>query len=330
MKKISIALTFLIFSICAYSQAPHKMTYQAVIRNSGNNLVTSTTIGMRISIIQGSLFGPSVYVETQTPVTNINGLATIEIGTGTVVVGNFSTIDWGNGPYFIKTETDPTGGIAYSITGTSELLSVPYSFYSSTADSSNYADVSNTANFALTSNYSNTSGFADSANYSNTSGLADSAEQSFHAHYADSIAIDRAYIFLRKKATIQNIPTNTNTQITNYDIINSQGFTLNNATGNITFNEPGVYIITLTTSFNALTQGRKGVWLTSTSTNHAGWLARAECSDDANRLSSSFMGEFNAGDQIALWVYQNTGVTVPCPNTTLAMDETVVNIERIH
>jgi hypothetical protein len=85
---------------------------------------------MRISILQTSPSGTAVYVETQTPTTNTNGLVSIEIGGGTILSGNFSTIDWANGPYFIKTETDPTGGTSYTIAGTSELLSVPYALYS--------------------------------------------------------------------------------------------------------------------------------------------------------------------------------------------------------
>jgi hypothetical protein len=74
-------------------------------------------------------------VETQTPTSNTNGLVSIEIGGGTVLSGNFTNINWANGPYFVKTETDPTGGTSYSITGTSQLLSVPYAFHANTADS---------------------------------------------------------------------------------------------------------------------------------------------------------------------------------------------------
>ncbi|MBC8344609.1 MAG: collagen-like protein [Bacteroidetes bacterium] len=91
---------------------------------------------MRISILQGTVSGTAVYVETQAPTTNDNGLVTIEIGAGTVVSGNFSTIDWTNGPYFIKTETDANGGTTYTITGTSQLLSVPYALYAKTSGSS--------------------------------------------------------------------------------------------------------------------------------------------------------------------------------------------------
>jgi uncharacterized protein (TIGR02145 family) len=113
-----------------YAQAPNKMSYQAVIRNSSNTLVTNQTVGMRLSILQGSASGSSVYVETQVPTTNTNGLASIEIGGGTFVSGNFTSIDWANGPYFIQTEIDPSGSNNYTISGTSQLLSVPYALFS--------------------------------------------------------------------------------------------------------------------------------------------------------------------------------------------------------
>jgi uncharacterized protein (TIGR02145 family) len=48
------------------------------------------------------------------------------IGNDAFTTGTFAEINWANGPYFIKTETDPLGGTNYTITGTQEILSVPY------------------------------------------------------------------------------------------------------------------------------------------------------------------------------------------------------------
>ncbi len=111
------------------AKAPEKMSYQAVIRNSGNTIVASSQIGMKISLLQGSSEGNPVYAETQTPTSNTNGLVSFEIGGGTIVSGTFAGIDWSAGPYFIKTETDIAGGTNYTITGTSQLLSTPYALF---------------------------------------------------------------------------------------------------------------------------------------------------------------------------------------------------------
>jgi hypothetical protein len=119
----------------ATAQAPQKMSYQSVIRNSSNVLLANTAVGIRISVLQGSATGTAVYVETQTATTNGNGLLSLQIGTGTATIGTFAGINWAAGPYFIKTETDPTGGTSYTITGTSQLLSVPYALHAKTATS---------------------------------------------------------------------------------------------------------------------------------------------------------------------------------------------------
>jgi hypothetical protein len=133
----AVLLTAIMFlSQQTSAQAPNKMSYQAVIRNNANALITNTAVGMQISILQGSAIGTAVYVETQTPTTNANGLVSIEIGSVTPVTGTFAGINWANGPYFIKTETDPSGGTSYTITGTSQLLSVPYALYAESSGSS--------------------------------------------------------------------------------------------------------------------------------------------------------------------------------------------------
>lgn len=130
MKNLFAVILFSIWAIHSFAQAPNKMSYQAVIRNESNNLITNAQIGIRVSILQGTENGIVVFSETHNATTNANGLANIVIGTGNLLNGNFSNINWANGPYYIKTETDPTGGIAYSIVGTSELLSVPFALYS--------------------------------------------------------------------------------------------------------------------------------------------------------------------------------------------------------
>jgi hypothetical protein len=138
MKRINLVVLLVNLLIGTYvlAQAPEKMSYQAVVRNTTNNLVVNQNIGMQISILQGSSTAMPIYVEKQTLISNTNGLVTLEIGSGTVVTGIFENINWANGPYFIKTETDPTGGTSYTITGTSQLLSTAYALYAKTSGSS--------------------------------------------------------------------------------------------------------------------------------------------------------------------------------------------------
>lgn len=135
MKKVTLLLILCINYFLLFAQAPSSIGYQAVVRDASNLILSNTAVGVRISIIQGSISGNTVYAETQNNSTNENGLLTLQIGNGTAVVGDMSLIDWGNGPYFIKTETDPEGGSNYTITGTTQIISVPYAFHAQTADS---------------------------------------------------------------------------------------------------------------------------------------------------------------------------------------------------
>ena len=134
MSKILLFSIGILFGVTAFAQIPQRLSYQAVIRNSNQSLVVNKQVTMRVSILQGSSTGTPVYIEAHSPTTNINGLISIEIGGGAVVSGSFSSIDWANGPYFVQTYTDPNGGTIYSLTVTSQLLSVPYALHARTAE----------------------------------------------------------------------------------------------------------------------------------------------------------------------------------------------------
>ncbi|WP_421877528.1 hypothetical protein [Marinoscillum sp.] len=133
MKSLFSFIALICIIVLTYAQAPQKLSYQAVLRNSTNELIVSQQVGMRISILNGSATGSSVYSETISPTTNSFGLVSIEIGAANP--SSFSAIDWSAGTYFIKTETDPNGGKNYTITATSQLLSVPYALYAESAGS---------------------------------------------------------------------------------------------------------------------------------------------------------------------------------------------------
>ena len=167
MKKCTILISILLLCLTSvFAQAPEKFSYQAVVRNANNQLVTNTLVGMRVSILQGSATGTPVYVETHYTNTNANGLLTVEIGGGSVQQGSFADIDWAGGPYFLKTETDPNGGASYSVTSAQQLLSVPYALYSKEAGngfSGDYNDLTNTPTIPTVP--ANVSAFTNDAGY---------------------------------------------------------------------------------------------------------------------------------------------------------------------
>lgn len=146
MKKLFTFLTSILISALIMAQSPYMFSYQSLVRDDSGQLVKEESIGVQISILQGSQDGAAVYVETHTVVSNINGLITLAVGAGSTS-DDFSTIDWSAGPYFLKTEMDPTGGNNYSITGATQLLSVPYALHAETAGnvfSGDYGDLINT------------------------------------------------------------------------------------------------------------------------------------------------------------------------------------------
>ena len=135
MKKFFSVVSAVLLSVSLWAQAPQSFSYQAVIRSGNNVLVANKPVGMKISLLQGSEKGKAVYVETHKPTSNDNGLVSIAIGGGTKDASSiaFASIDWSKGPYFVQTETDLTGGVSYTLTTTSQLLSVPYAFYAKNA-----------------------------------------------------------------------------------------------------------------------------------------------------------------------------------------------------
>ena len=199
MKKFTIFLTLLLCATAILAQAPEKFTYQAVVRNASNQLVSSQAVGVRISILQGGINGNLTYMETQTAVTNANGLITLQIGGGNVLQGIFADIDWSNGPYFLKTETDPDGGSNYSITSTQQLLSVPYALYAKDAGngfSGDYNDLTNTPTIPTVP--TNVSSFNNDAGYLTDYAETDPQYNAWNKDYNDLI----------NKPAIPTVPSN--------------------------------------------------------------------------------------------------------------------------
>lgn len=133
MKKTLLFFALFTASI-VYSQAPEGINYQAVIRDNAGSVLPNTNVGIKISILQGSASGASVYEESFSPTTSDFGLVNLVIGQGTVISGTFASIDWSAGPYFMELSADETGGTSYALLGTQQLMSVPYALHAKTAE----------------------------------------------------------------------------------------------------------------------------------------------------------------------------------------------------
>ncbi len=231
MKRFFNVLAAVLLMANVFAQTPEKMSYQAVIRNSSNKLVTNQQVGIQISILQGSTSGTVVYTETQTPTTNANGLVSIEIGGG----AGFSTIDWANGSFFIKTETDPDGGANYTITGTSQILSVPYAIHAKTAEntfSGNYNDLSNKPDANQWTDVSNGISYQDGRVSVADINIKDSSEI-FFQDYGQIRSTDNNHRILFRRS--ENI-----LEMREYgDIVFSSGSTDGNATNQMTLQYDG-------------------------------------------------------------------------------------------
>jgi len=137
-----IALCLLSFNLLA--QAPQAFKYQAVARDAGGAVLSDQVLGIKISILQGGPSGSVMYSETHNDTTNQFGLFSIEIGNGMLVSGDFNAIAWGDTSCYVQVEMDETGGSAYTLIGTSQLLSVPYALHAKTATDVNDADADST------------------------------------------------------------------------------------------------------------------------------------------------------------------------------------------
>ena len=178
MKKLFLLLTFYAQLLIFLGQAPQSFNYQAVIRDSSNNIINNQSIGVQIAILQGNANGNSVYTEIFSETTNDYGLINLQLGSG-ISTDDFNTISWENGPFFIETSIDVNGGSNYLLMGATQIMSVPYAIHSSTSTNSlndsvqdDDADPDNELQALSLSNdtlYLSNGGFVDLSSYSQDS-----------------------------------------------------------------------------------------------------------------------------------------------------------------
>lgn len=135
MKNIITFIFLIVLSIFTYAQ-PQSINYQGVARNSGGLPLLNQNVSLRLSILEGSSNGQAIYVESQNVFTNNSGLFNLGIGTGTIISGTFSAIQWGQGNKWLQVEMDSIGGNNYQLIGVTQFLSVPYALYANTSGNS--------------------------------------------------------------------------------------------------------------------------------------------------------------------------------------------------
>ncbi|MFP4025993.1 MAG: hypothetical protein ACLFVR_15840, partial [Thiohalospira sp.] len=127
MKKlVLIYLAMVCFGTTLLAQVPDAFKYQAVLRNSDGEIISGQEVSIKISILNESSTGDLIYSEEHAATTTDLGMVSLNIGEGTVVSGNFQSIQWSEGEKFLKIELDETGGTSFSELGTLQLLSVPF------------------------------------------------------------------------------------------------------------------------------------------------------------------------------------------------------------
>ena len=90
----------------SFSQTPEGFKYQTAIRDNSGNILSNKLVAIKLSLLTGSASGNVVYSEKHTTATNDFGVANLNVGSGTILQGTFSSIDWANGPYFLKVELE--------------------------------------------------------------------------------------------------------------------------------------------------------------------------------------------------------------------------------
>ena len=120
MKKTILTLAAILIASLSFAQGGG-FNYKALITDNGNVLNTQP-VTFKFTVLENG--ATSVYQETQSATTDANGIVAVNVGEGTLVSGNFTTIDWGSNPYFLKVEIDTGSG--YQDFGTTEFKAVPY------------------------------------------------------------------------------------------------------------------------------------------------------------------------------------------------------------
>lgn len=163
MKRLLSLIVAVFTTAILIAQVPESFNYQAILRDATGNIRANASVSIDIAILQGSATGTQVFIETHSVTTNEFGLVNLAIGSKNI--SGFESIDWTDGPYFVKVSVDGTE------MGTSQILSVPYALHSKTSEysfSTDYNDLTNKPDF---SNWDNNESDDFSGSYSDLTNI---------------------------------------------------------------------------------------------------------------------------------------------------------------
>ena len=136
MKKLSFLLLFTLL-FAAYGSAqnvPRGMKYQAVARDLKGEILANTNIDLKINLVSKK-DGNNVmhYSEVHSVTTNQVGLFTLVVGEGKVENGNYEKVPWSNADIWMEIQIKTKGEETFASISNSQLMAVPYAYYSATA-----------------------------------------------------------------------------------------------------------------------------------------------------------------------------------------------------
>ena len=157
LKRILLILVLIFFANQIVAQTTNGIFFQAVARDNFSNPAKDRQIYVQSSIIQTTVTGTKVLIETHKTNTDAMGVFSINIGNGIRTGGtaaSIAAIDWANGPFYLNLKIAITPFSAsdnWDFTkelvdiGTTSFGAVPFAFYSaSSAKVSDKLDASDT------------------------------------------------------------------------------------------------------------------------------------------------------------------------------------------
>ena len=136
MKKILTTIFSLVATATLFAQVPQSFSFQAVMRDNDNTLMTNQIVHAKFTITPNDNSDVITYCEEHSLTTDANGILRAEIGKGTSCGGRFDQIHWERGEYLLNCRFDYSAVPEEFLSTTTQLISVPYALVSGSAKTS--------------------------------------------------------------------------------------------------------------------------------------------------------------------------------------------------